>query len=451
LSENAGIMGKWNKLNCSNFNYCFLFLMIVGLVSCRNEKQPSTFISEVGLGWSQTSVNATIFRKNSVVSTKNYQFVAYYDSTATVVIARRKHGSNKWEIQRTQYSGNVNDAHNIISIMADGDGYLHLSWDHHNNPLHYCRSVQPEGLEMGEMETMTGSLEMAVSYPEFYRFANGDLLFAYRDGGSGNGNLVLNKFDLKSKKWSQLHNNLIDGEGQRNAYWQLFIDNINTIHISWVWRETPDVKTNHDMCYARSKDGGINWETSTGNKYNLPITVASAEISCSIPQNSNLINQTSMTADNEGNPYIATYFKRKEDLCTQFFVFSKREEKWETTKATNRTLDFELGGVGSRSIPISRPQLIISEKNGDKKLHLIYRDEEVDNHIILASAIIQPNMNWHSETIGPYPVDRWEPSYDTERWRTEQQLHLYFQKVGQGQGETSVGMQPQMVGILEVK
>jgi hypothetical protein len=427
---------------------CSIVLTLWGLTA---SSQPVVTLSEIGPGWSQTSVNATIFRKNSVVSTKHYQFVAYYDSLATVVIARRKHGSSNWTIHPTQYKGNVNDAHNIISIMVDGEGYLHMSWDHHNNPLNYCKSLTPEGLEMGSRESMTGDLETVVSYPEFYRFANGNLLFAYRDGGSGNGNLVLNKYDLKSKKWSRLHNNLIDGEGKRNAYWQLFVDNKNWIHISWVWRETPDVKTNHDMCYACSKDGGITWETSKGNSYVLPITAAMAEIISPITQNSNLINQTSMTADKEGNPYIATYFKTKEDSCTQFYVIYREEGTWKTIRATHRKLDFELGGMGSRSIPISRPQLLINEKRGRKTLHLVYRDEEAENNVILSSATIGSTMQWHSEIVSPYPVDRWEPSFDTELWRRKHKLHLYFQKVGQGQGETNVELSPQMAGVLGIE
>jgi hypothetical protein len=412
--------------------------------------QTKVSLSEIGYGWSQNSVNAAIFRKNSVVSTKNFQLVAYYDSTATVVLARRKHNSNQWEICPTQYKGNVNDAHNVISIMADGEGYLHVSWDHHNNPLHYCRNLKPEGLQLGQMEPMLGELENVVSYPEFYRLENGDLLFAYRDGGSGNGNLVLNRYDLKTRKWSRLQSNLIDGQGQRNAYWQLFSDASGTIHISWVWRETPDVKSNHDLCYARSKDGGLNWENSKGEPYKLPINVEMAEVVCVIPQNSNLINQTSMTADREGNPYIATYFKSSVDTCTQFHVIYYINGKWKSTIATHRTLDFELGGVGSRSIPISRPQIIIKEENGKKTLYMIYRDEEAGNHVVLSSAKVEDNMMWKSKMISSYPVDRWEPSFDTELWRTHQKLHLYFQKVGQGQGETSVGMEPQMVGVLEV-
>ena len=427
------------------------FLLFSLLLCAQKFDIKGVHFSEVGKGWSQNSVNATIFRKNSVVSSKNYQFVAYYDSSATVVVARRKHNTDSWEVAPTQYKGNIHDAHNVICIMVDGDGFLHLSWDHHNNALHYCRSIEPESLVMGDVQPMIGELENVVSYPEFYRFSNGDLLFAYRDGGSGNGNLVLNKYDLKLKKWTRLQSNLIDGEGKRNAYWQLFVDSKDRIHVSWVWRETPDVKSNHDMCYAFSKDGGITWQRSTGEKYVLPINEKTAEVVCFIPQGSNLINQTSMTADLQGNPYIATYFKRDSNACTQFFVIYNDNGIWKTSQASRRKLDFELGGIGSRSIPVSRPLLLINELGVDKKLLLIYRDEEIGNHVCLSIAKVGKKIVWESSIISPYAVERWEPSFDTELWRTSRQLNLYFQKVGQGQSESIVGLEPQMVGVLNVE
>ncbi|MBC7721870.1 MAG: BNR-4 repeat-containing protein, partial [Pedobacter sp.] len=272
----------------------------------------------IGLGWAKNAVNTAVFRKNSVVSFKGFQFVSYYDSVGFVVLAKRKINSQQWEVKRTNYKGNVKDAHNIISLMVDGDGYLHLSWDHHANALHYCKSIEPFGLELTPEIPMTGTKETKVTYPEFYRLATGDLLFFYRDGGSGNGNMIINKYNLKAKAWLRLQDILIDGEGKRNAYWQACVDAKGGIHISWVWRESGDVASNHDMCYAASDDGGITWHKSNGELYKLPITQATAEIVVSIPQKSELINQTSMTADEDGKPYIATYWKPTGTLVPQY-------------------------------------------------------------------------------------------------------------------------------------
>ncbi len=402
-------------------------------------------------GWSGTSINATIFRKNSLVSHEGFQYAAFYDSTAHVVLAKRKLDTRNWEIRRTRFTGNVNDAHNIISIMVDGQGYLHMAWDHHNTTLKYSVATSPGSMKMEEPQDMIGTNENVVSYPEFYRLDNGNLLFAYRDGGSGNGNLVLNRYDTKTKKWSRLHDNLIDGEGKRNAYWQICTEDDN-VYLSWVWRETPDVATNHDMCFARSKDGGLTWEKSTGEPYALPIRMETAEIADHIPQNSNLMNQTSMTVQ-QGIPYIATYFKGANDLCTQFYVIYQKNGSWKRSKVSDRALDFDLGGVGTRSIPISRPQ-IVCRKTFLKKpqLFVIYRDEAFGNAVLITKGKMnRQNIRWEQTQLTDYSVDRWEPSYDIELWQHKKELHLFVQRVGQAQGEKAVAVPAQMVRVLEVR
>ena len=212
---------------------------------------------EVGQGFSGTSVNTTVFRNNALTTHGEWQYICYYDDEGWLVVGKRQLGNHEWTLQRTPYQGNVADAHNVASMIVDRDGYIHLSFDHHGHPLNYCRSVAPYSLTMGEKQPMTGDDEDNVTYPEFYTLQNGDLLFAYRSGSSGRGNLVLNRYDVKSKQWQRVQSVLIDGENQRNAYWQLYVDRQGVIHLSWVWRETWMVETNHDLCYARSLDNGV--------------------------------------------------------------------------------------------------------------------------------------------------------------------------------------------------
>src|SRR5690606_7813664 len=124
----------------------------------------------------------------------------------------------------TRFKGNISDAHNSISMAIDGDGYLHVAWDHHNTPLRYAQSREPLALELGEERMMTGVEEDMVTYPEFYALPGGNLLFFYRSGGSGRGNMVVSTYDVSRKQWKLLHRNLIDGEEQRSAYWQACVD-----------------------------------------------------------------------------------------------------------------------------------------------------------------------------------------------------------------------------------
>ena len=209
----------------------FLLLSVSAL--CFSQK-----LVEVAKGYSCTSVNTTIFRNNSLVTHGDEQYISYYDADGYLVLGKRKLNSKQWTLHRTQYRGNVKDAHNIISIMVDGEGYLHVSFDHHGHKLNYCRSIAPGSLELGDKMPMTGVDEGNVTYPEFYPLTDGDLLFVYRSGSSGRGNLVMNRYSLKDHKWARVQDVLIDGEDKRNAYWQLYVDEKGTIHLSWVWRET---------------------------------------------------------------------------------------------------------------------------------------------------------------------------------------------------------------------
>ncbi len=120
---------------------CFLPLMAQGVKG---------HLVEVGLGYSQTSVNTTVFRNSSLVTMGEEQYIFYYDLEGYLMLGKRNLETGQWTLHRTQYQGNVRDAHNVISIMLDGDGYIHVAFDHHGQPLNYCRSVAPYSLKLGE-------------------------------------------------------------------------------------------------------------------------------------------------------------------------------------------------------------------------------------------------------------------------------------------------------------
>ena len=167
-------------------NACLLLaLACLPLWTRAQEAEPVARLVKVGEGYSQTSVNTAVFRNNSLVTAGDEQYIAYYDADGFLTLGKRKLGSDQWTLHRTQYKGNVKDAHNVISMMIDGKGYLHVAFDHHGHPLNYCRSLKPYSLELGEKEPMTGVDEGNVTYPEFYLLSGGDLLFAYRSGSSG--------------------------------------------------------------------------------------------------------------------------------------------------------------------------------------------------------------------------------------------------------------------------
>lgn len=401
----------------------------------------------VGEGYSQTSVNTTVFRNSPLVTVGDRQYITYYDAEGYVVLGRRRLKSDRWTVRRTSYRGNVQDAHNVISMGIDGEGYLHLSFDHHGHPLRYCRSVAPDSLELGPLEPMTGTDEQDVTYPEFYRLADGDLLFAYRSGASGRGNMVLNRYDTATRRWSRVQDVLIDGENQRNAYWQLYVDAAGTIHVSWVWRETWMVETNHDLCYARSHDGGQTWERADGTPYTLPIRAGNAEYACRIPQNSELINQTSMSADDEGYPYIATYWRDSCSDVPQYRLVWHDGREWHAQQVSHRTAPFSLKGGGTKMIPIARPRLAVHRG----RVYYLFRDEERGSRVSVFTTRRLASGRWKVRDLTDFSVDAWEPSIDMELWKQCHRLHVFVQTSHQGDGERTVAAASTPVYVLEIE
>ncbi|MFD1768608.1 BNR repeat-containing protein [Sphingobacterium suaedae] len=424
-------------------------LLVVLVAHLTAAAQPLGALSEVGLGWARNTVNTAVFRKNSLVSNDSIQYIAYYDREARVVLGKRTLGDDHWETVATPYRGNAKDAHNIISVMVDGAGYLHVAWDHHNSKLRYARSTAPGSLILGAEQPMIGTDETQVTYPEFFRMPNGNVLFFYRDGGSGRGNLVINTYSVKDRTWRRLHTNLIDGEGQRNAYWQAYVDDQGTIHVSWVWRENPDVASNHDLAYARSKDGGHTWERTSGVPYALPITKQSAEYAARIPEKSELINQTSMTTDQAGNPYIATYWREAGADSPQYKLVYYKKGAWAIRSFDFRRSSFSLSGHGTKEIPISRPQVLVKGKGDRVSVLLLFRDKEKGSGASVVQLKDLEAKRFKIVDVYPQSLAAWEPTFDTELWKKKQRLSLFLQETDQKDGEGLLEVAPSVIHVLD--
>jgi hypothetical protein len=405
----------------------------------------------VAPGWAGNTVNVVIFRHSSIVSRDGVQYIAWYDQGGQVMLARRKLGATTWDIHQTQHRGNVRDAHNAICIALDGAGVLHVAWGDHNRPLRYARANRAGSLELTDTMPMTGESEDRVTYPEFYATSDGGLLFMYRIGASGSGNLVLNRFDVGSGAWTQVHQNLISGEGRRNAYWQAAVDPRGVVHLSWVWRDSPDVATNHDLCYARSLDGGATWQKTDGTKLPVPITAATAELAAVIPQKHELMNQTSMTTDAKGRPYIATYWRDEGTDIPQYHLVWHDGTKWQVSVIGGQTVAFRLGGGGTKRVPISRPRIFVDSSGSTDKAYLLYRDEGRGNKVSVAICEDLSNKQWRTADLTSVGVGQWEPSYDLSLWQSQRVLNAFVQRAEQKDAEGINQVPPEMVYVLEWK
>ncbi len=384
--------------------------------------------------FSGSSVNVVAGTRQMIYSHGAYQYAGFYDQQGRVVLAKRELGEEQWSTRTTHFSANTKDAHNSISLIVDGDGYLHLAWGHHDSPLSYSVSERPESLYMGEPREMVGSEERSVTYPQFFKMDGGNLLFAYRDGASGRGKMVLNHYDLKRQQWTRRQDNLIDGEGERSAYWDMVSGDGDTLYLAWVWRESPDVATNHDLLYAESHDGGRTWRRRDGVKYELPITHETAEMAYRIEQNSNLMNPPVIAVSQSGVPFIASYWSEHQDDVPGFNIVHASAQGWTFIPGPEAKQDFDLQGGGTKNPPISRAALLVE----GQALHIIYRSDPHEGRVIGASLSDLSSQQWRYQYLTERSVGAWEPSIDPAQ-SDEGRAHMLLQNVAQVDGDDQIG------------
>jgi hypothetical protein len=205
------------------------------------------------------------------------------------------------------------------------------------------------------------------------------------------------------------------------------------------------------MGYACSKDGGLTWKKSDGQNYAIPITQGTAEYAIRIPQNSELINQTSMSADKKGNPYIATYYRESDSKIPQYHIIYHTGKEWKSANLNSRKTEFSLSGAGTKRIPISRPQIMMNNKSSKLSGLLIFRDEERGSKVSVVNIKNLKSQKWNVKDLTETSVGSWEPSFDTELWKNKGYLNLFIQNVDQVDAEGKSTIPPQMVQVLEWK
>ncbi len=276
------------------------------------------------------------------------QFVAYYDKFRRMTVASRILGSREWNYRVLPHKVGW-DSHNYITMALDRDGNLHVSGDMHCVKLIYYRTGKPWDISTLQRFPMTGKQEDRVTYPRFLTDREGNLVFTYRNGSSGNGMRIYNKYDRKTRKWTRLlEKPLLDGEGKRNAYPLGPLRGPDgRFHMVWVWRDTPDCATNHHLSYARSGDL-VHWESAFGKRIELPITLQKKSLWVDpIPSGGGIINGCEKLAFDRSNRPIITYHKSDARGYMQIYAARPEGGKWAVHLLTAWRKPVKFGGFGS--------------------------------------------------------------------------------------------------------
>ncbi len=284
----------------------------------------------------------------ALVTRNSQQFAAYYDDQQRMTVASRTLGGATWTYKVLPSTLGW-DSHNYVAMALDSTNQIHVSGNMHAVPLVYFRSTTPYDISTIATSTMVGSNESSVAYPIFFNGPSGNLIFEYRDGSSGNGNTIFNTYSTSTQTWTRTLNTvLLDGtSSSMNAYPEgPVLGPDGYWHLVWVWRNTADASTNHDLSYAKTQDL-VHWFKGNGTTITLPITPTTGDIIDPVPVNGGMINNNTRVGFDAQNRTIVAYHKFDSNGYTQLYEARFENGAWVIHQATNWTYRWAFGGTGT--------------------------------------------------------------------------------------------------------
>ncbi len=285
----------------------------------------------------------------SLLTHSNRQFLAFYDADRVMTLAQRDPAAGGGWSFAPLPSKLGWDSHNYVTLAVDRDGFLHVAGNMHCVPLVYFRSARPLDIrDMQPVHRMTGEREKRVTYPRFMEGPEGALLFTYRDGSSGNGATLWNRYDVAARTWSRLlPEPLFDGQGLMNAYPHgpvLGPDGL--YHLTWVWRDTPACETCHNLSYLRSRDM-LHWENAAGQPVTLPVRLGADVVVDPVPARGGLINPCQALGFDAQGRAVVTYIKYDAAGHTQLYNARWQDGAWRVAQASDWNYRWDFSGGGT--------------------------------------------------------------------------------------------------------
>ncbi len=290
-------------------------------------------------------LNGESFQQDGILTYNGYQYTCFWNIERRVILARRRLPDGQWQkIEISDYTNSANDAHNTISLgVSPSDGTLHVAFDHHGDDLHYIRSVSelvtnPDVVPWAKSsfnhvsDRLGNTFLTEVTYPRFITTPNGNMLFEYRYGASGNGDQRLFEYTGYGR-WTEIGtyiNGISDGI---NAYPHGLEYRGNRLHMTWSYRSSPNAATNFNLYYIYSDDDGRTWKNNAGFRVAVtgssPVRRSTEGIRVwSIPQNRGLINQEHMTVDHMGRVHVLLSHMSDTQSDDTNFVSARRKSEF---------------------------------------------------------------------------------------------------------------------------
>lgn len=370
----------------------------------------------------RTEANAVTFNRSNVVTDEDgTMYAAWWSDNSQPVIGKRT-PTGEWsvfdfgDLPGTPLGSTIpDDGHNNFALVLDTDGHIHLWGNHHNSPLRYVRSAARRDITAWTAPGMVGTDEDSITYPQAVRVGD-ELLFFYRNGMSGNGDLFLNRWT--GSGWERMSSPL-RGAGVTPAQSPYIctpaVGEDGSLHIFSVWRVSEDYGQTDGIDHMVSYDAGETWQSMDGTPLTIPaVPTGSTGGTGSVmprvveqPRGYGLINQTGAAVDSSGCPHAAWWLFKTEDNASG--VLELHHIWWDGDEWRNDVVA-EMSGQPGPILGTPRPHVVCPPEGG---AFIMWRNARAGDglHLIDVSGDLGSFSVFNGDLGG------FEPNYDVDAVR----------------------------------
>lgn len=362
-----------------------------------------------------TFTHAIGIESQNVWSFNGTQFAIYAKLTGNLLaVAARTLPDGAWTEDISPIANPLPaDPHYFVSGCADGNGYNWIGGIIHNEPMTLWRGATPGAYNLDAWQSLPivagdSSIEDSVSYEQFARFPNGNLLLTFRDGGAAAGNTYVRVYNAGAGTWSTTARPLVLGTTVRSAYLNTpVIDKDGVIHLFWLFYEDSSTAL-RGLYYARSSDGGVNWTRANGTALSLPIVNDSdCERIAVIGEGVGLVSMQGATVDDLGRPMVVTSWDVNGTGVYQHVVYRWTGGAWVAST---------IGGETATTPPVQELSRARIFSRG-ARTWVVFRSTARGEGVRVAETA--DFATWDVWRVADEVLHEWQPSLDVTRWQEE--------------------------------
>jgi hypothetical protein len=396
-------------------------------------------------------INGRSYRDASMVTTLiggvEYQVQAYWNIDAYAIIQYRTRTDanlpfGTWTsfiydgtdgLPVIQQNEIVND-HKNLNVGFDRDGYVHLAYNNHNNPLVYRRASQPITSWTGAVDALTNPFPGAsiTSYTKFFNDPSGKLYLIYRNGGATAGGIAMSQYS-ETTGWSvpsglnsngELCNETILTNAGAYPYSVGFDPDFGSgghFHFAWHWKVGGG--GNQQIGYLRWD--GTNWKKADNSPQTMPAAMLNQDTVENNTAYMGLGGQNSCKSDHLGRPHIAYIINDlpQADPARRARVRHAYHNGTSWVK-TDVLISPDILDCGDPENDFWRcPDIAINQTTG--KVYILLALFGSNGLRMLSGPA--PYTTWSTTVLDTTNIGEWSPTFDEWQWRNHLKLWIPVQ------------------------